>query len=69
LEATRQAMDAGVDVRGYYLWSLLDNFEWAAGYTQRFGAVHVDFDTLERTPKSTFNWYRDFLRGEEPHND
>ncbi len=69
LEATKQAMDAGVDVQGYYLWSLLDNFEWAAGYTQRFGAIHVDFDTLERTPKSTFNWYRDFLKGEETRND
>ena len=69
LDATRQAIDAGVDVRGYYLWSLLDNFEWAAGYSQRFGAIHVDFETLERTPKSTFNWYRDFLKGEEPAHD
>ena len=47
-----------VELRGYYVWTLLDNFEWAAGYSQRFGLVHVDFDTLERTPKDSFYWYR-----------
>ena len=51
LAAVRQAIAAGVDVRGYFVWSLLDNFEWAYGYDKRFGVVHVDFDTLARTPK------------------
>ena len=54
-----QAMDAGVDVRGYYCWSLLDNFEWAEGFSKRFGLVHVDFDTLTRTPKDSYGWFRD----------
>ena len=48
LEAARTAMDHGVPLRGYFVWSLLDNFEWAHGYEYRFGIVHVDFDTLER---------------------
>ncbi|UXF70006.1 GH1 family beta-glucosidase [Rhodococcus qingshengii] len=58
LRALRSAMDDGVDVRGYFVWSLLDNFEWAAGYKERFGLVHVDFDTQKRTPKTSFEWYR-----------
>ncbi len=61
LRALRQAMDEGVDVRGYFVWSILDNFEWAEGYAQRFGLVHVDYDTLARTPKDSYHWYRDFI--------
>ena len=57
LRATRAAMDLGVDVRGYFAWSLLDNFEWAYGYGQRFGMVHVDFDTQVRTPKASARYY------------
>jgi beta-glucosidase len=61
LTAVREAVDRGVDVRGYYCWSLMDNFEWAEGYTQRFGLVHVDYDTLRRTPKRSFRWYADLI--------
>jgi beta-glucosidase len=51
----------GIDLRGYYVWSLLDNWEWAAGFGQRFGLVHVDFDTLQRTPKASFRWLQRLL--------
>jgi beta-glucosidase len=62
LRAVRDAIDEGVDVRGYFQWSLMDNFEWALGYDKRFGLVHVDFDTLERTPRDSASWYRDVIR-------
>jgi beta-glucosidase len=62
LRAVAHAVDHGVDVLGYYCWSLMDNFEWAHGFTQRFGLVHVDFDTLVRTPKRSFDWYADVIR-------
>ena len=58
LAALHQARAAGADVRGYFHWSLLDNFEWSSGYTQRFGLVHVDYATLKRTPKDSAHWYR-----------
>ncbi|MEU7000971.1 GH1 family beta-glucosidase [Nonomuraea sp. NPDC046570] len=61
LRALAQAMAEGVDVRGYFVWSILDNFEWIEGYTQRFGLVHVDFDTLRRTPKDSYRWYQEFI--------
>lgn len=57
LAATADAIDAGADVRGYFLWSLLDNFEWSWGYTRRFGIVRVDYDTGRRTPKDSADWY------------
>ncbi|MFJ5263664.1 GH1 family beta-glucosidase [Streptomyces sp. NPDC088387] len=57
LSEVRRAITDGADVRGYYLWSLLDNFEWAYGYEKRFGAVYVDYTTLARTPKSSAQWY------------
>jgi beta-glucosidase len=58
LRALARAVDDGVDVRGYFVWSLLDNFEWSEGYSQRFGIVHVDFATQQRTPKSSYVWVR-----------
>jgi beta-glucosidase len=57
LAAVHQAVEAGADVRGYFTWSLLDNFEWAYGYAKRFGIVRVDFETLERTPKASAHAY------------
>ncbi|MEV4098993.1 GH1 family beta-glucosidase [Nonomuraea sp. NPDC049649] len=65
IQAVRRAQREGVDVRGYFVWSLLDNFEWAEGYHQRFGLVHVDFATQRRTPKASYAWLRDFLAAAE----
>jgi beta-glucosidase len=60
--AAHAALEAGVDLRGYFVWSLLDNFEWGYGYAKRFGIVRVDFDTLERVPKDSARWYADLIR-------
>ena len=57
----RLAIAEGVDVRGYFVWSLLDNFEWAEGYSKRFGLVHVDYPTQRRTPRRSAGWYRDVI--------
>jgi beta-glucosidase len=59
LGAVARACEAGHDVRGYLVWSLLDNFEWAHGYRMRFGLVHVDYRTLKRTPKASWHWYKE----------
>lgn len=61
LAAVHAAISAGVDVRGYYVWSLLDNFEWAWGYSERFGIIHVDYQTQRRTPKDSALWFRDVI--------
>jgi beta-glucosidase len=70
LAAVHRAIQDGAPVRGYYLWSLLDNFEWAYGYTKRFGIVHVDYDTQQRTVKDSGHWYAGVVRrnalGEAP---
>jgi beta-glucosidase len=60
--AVAAAMRQGVDLRGYYAWSLLDNFEWSLGYSKRFGIVHVDYETLARTIKSSGRFYADVIR-------
>lgn len=61
IKAMQTAIDEGIDIRGYYTWSLLDNFEWSEGYHPRFGLVHVDYETQKRTPKKSFSWYRDLI--------
>ena len=61
IAAVERARAQGVDVRGYYVWSLLDNFEWEWGYAQRFGIVYVDYDTQRRIPKRSALWYRDLI--------
>jgi beta-glucosidase len=62
LAAARRALADGVRLRGYFAWSLLDNFEWAEGYGRRFGIVRVDFKTLQRTPKASFAFFADAIR-------
>jgi beta-glucosidase len=61
LEAVAEAIESGADIRGYFLWSLLDNFEWSWGYDRRFGIVRVDYDTLERTVKASGSFYREVI--------
>ena len=61
LAAVHAAIEGGADVRGYYLWSLLDNFEWAYGYAKRFGIVYVDYDSLARIPKDSARWYAEVI--------
>jgi beta-glucosidase len=66
LEGVQRAIADGIDARGYTYWSLLDNFEWALGYAKRFGIVYVDYPTLERIPKDSFDWYRDLIASHRP---
>ena len=54
-------MSAGVPLEGYFVWTFMDNFEWDHGYTKRFGIVHVDYDTQQRTDKASARWFREFL--------
>ena len=63
MQATLHARQQGVDVRGYFVWSLMDNFEWASGYQKRFGIVHVDYATQHRTLKQSALWYQSLLKG------
>ncbi len=64
LQAARRAIGHGVDLRGYFAWSLLDNFEWAYGYTKRFGLVRVDYATQRRTPKASARFYSAVIRSQ-----
>ena len=62
LRHVRRAMNDGIDVRGYYLWSLMDNFEWSAGFAARFGLYYTDYERMELIPKKSAGWYRDVIR-------
>jgi len=57
-----QAIQAGIPVTGYLQWSLMDNFEWSKGYSQRFGVIHVDFETQKRTIKDSAYWFSDYIK-------
>jgi beta-glucosidase len=61
LQAAHEAIQAGVNLGGYFVWSLMDNFEWSHGYAPRFGIIRVDYPSLRRIPKQSFNWYRDVI--------
>jgi beta-glucosidase len=61
VRAAHDALQNGADLRGYFVWSLLDNFEWAEGYAKRFGIVYVDYETQRRIPKESARWYRDVI--------
>jgi beta-glucosidase len=77
ISAVADAMDKGVPVKGYMVWSLMDNFEWASGYAKRFGIVHIDYETQQRTLKDSAIWYKQFLKnlndaaaiGHQPANE
>ena len=62
LRGLKQSIDEGVPVLGYVHWSIMDNFEWAEGYAPRFGLIHVDYATQQRTLKDSAYWYRDLIR-------
>jgi beta-glucosidase len=62
LRAAHEAMERGVDLKGYFVWSLLDNFEWAEGYSKRFGIVYIDYGTQRRIPKMSARWYSEVIR-------
>ena len=61
IQAVSKAVEGGVDVKGYFYWSLMDNFEWAHGYSKRFGLIYIDYATQQRIPKQSAHWYRDFI--------
>jgi beta-glucosidase len=62
LDAAAHAIESGVDLRGYFCWSFLDNFEWAEGYQKRFGLVYVDYGTQRRIPKASAGFYSEVMR-------
>ena len=69
LSELKRAISDGVQCKGYFAWSLMDNFEWAQGFSQRFGLVWVDFNTLERIPKESYYWYKKLIEQNGNGND
>ena len=65
LEGLQKCIDDGLDIKGYYLWSFLDNFEWLFGYKPKFGLVEVDRDSLERKPKNSLKYYEKIIRNSQ----
>jgi len=61
-EIARKAIENGVDLRGYFVWSLIDNFEWAMGYTKRFGIIYIDYETQKRIKKDSFYFYQKYIK-------
>tara|TARA_Y100000590_G_C15386342_1_gene888377 strand:- start:425 stop:835 length:411 start_codon:yes stop_codon:yes gene_type:complete len=61
LSAVKKAIDEGAKVKGYFAWSFMDNFEWALGFEKRFGLVHIDFKSLQRTPKMSYFFYKKLI--------
>jgi beta-glucosidase len=61
-QAMHQAIDEGAPIKGYFAWTMMDNFEWAYGYTMRFGLIYVDYATQQRIPKDSFRFYQDVIR-------
>ena len=61
VDACRQAIERGLNLKGYFAWSLLDNFEWAFGFSRRFGLVYVDYETQQRIVKASGLWFKEFL--------
>jgi beta-glucosidase len=62
LDSMLKAYSEGVNMIGYFAWSFMDNFEWAEGYSKRFGLIYIDYKTLERIPKKSAYWYSDFIK-------
>ena len=66
LGAVQGAMDGGMDIRGYFVWSLMDNYEWASGYGPRFGLIYIDYaNGQQRTPKKSYFWYKKFIESQK----
>ena len=64
-KAVEAAVASGAEVRGYFAWSILDNLEWGAGFANRFGLVYVDYATLRRVPKASFDWFAKLIRAQQ----
>ena len=64
LKACKEAIDEGINLKGYFAWSFMDNFEWSSGYEKRFGLHYVDFETLERIPKKSAKWFKKAIKNE-----
>ncbi len=71
ISSMERSYEEGIDVRGYFVWSIMDNFEWAEGFKERFGLIHIDYETLKRTPKDSYYWYKKLIatNGDSLHDN